>query len=187
MDNTILENRVRPEFFTLENVLIIDFIKAIKLNDYTIIHKNCTEHNFNILYIDYIDALNSINKSGIQKQIELLSRDYNIVLKLGLYLNHTYNKEMLYILKNEFNYDIDDEYTGDDIKKILDKNELILKKIKLLNSRIPKKNNNDSDNSIYDTIAIMSNALGFDLDYDKLTVVKFIAYTKQLIKQSKDE
>ena len=184
MDNTVFDKEIKTEFYTLKNVLIVNFIDAIDSKNYKIIGDDCTETNFNNLYIDYILQIeDNSKKTGIHKRIDSLEKEYFIVLKLGLFLNESYSVEMLSILRKEYNYDLPDKYNGKDIKDMLDKNELIINRIKLMEGRLPPKNikkDSGENRSIYDIVTNLSLASGFDLDYDKLTIIKFIAYIKAL-------
>lgn len=183
MDNTALKEQTTiDKNLRLEKILVLDFFDALKEGNPKLIGENVTIDDLDNLYIDYLFLVKE-KDSVLEKKIKALEKKHYTNLKLLSYLLDNDSDEIVDMLKT-FGIIINSK---GDVEVEIEKNDKLLLKIEILKSSLPKEfkpvNNDDEENNIYNTITKMSVALGYDLDYEKLTVVKFVNYIKELNKK----
>jgi len=187
MDNTTPKKETK---FQLDNVLLIDFFKAIDKDDPTIISPDMTKKDLEFLYIDFTYEFKDEEDDFIELIIEDIENEiYEIYLSLDIIRvfwgdDIKFNEISKYLKK--LGYTVTKNNFEDDCEKIEISIKQKTNKIKSLKSSIvlnPNKDKNKKTNT-YLLLASLSKQLKFEIDYDKLTIIKFIYYIKTL---NKDE
>lgn len=122
---------------------------------------------------------------NLEKEIEYLINKYNIIKMSCDALLFDKSPELIAMLRN-FGYRLrDDENYAHDIERVLRESEGIVLKINNFKKQLPPppdpaEDEEDELNSIIELMACYSAILGFDFDYNTISVVKFWSLEKQV-------
>lgn len=136
------------------------------------------------LYAKYLDLdKGSIKNLQIHKQIDAVLDKRKAILIMCECLRFEWNDELYKILVG-YGYRINNATYMQSIDKIERESKSLVVKANLLKSKLPKSDEEnpgiENTNTIDDVLASYSMILGFDYNYNKISVTKFFALQKQV-------
>lgn len=174
------------EYNSLRKLPIIVFFEILETDELSLLNlKDTSEENqrkiWNELYSEFLE-LNHEKESNyifkIKRKIEVLLSKYKAVVLAIDCLMESDDKDRYSFLKKE-GYVITIDNPIEDLEKAKKEANNIIVKVNSLSSQLPKEQDNESV-SIYDVLISYCSILGYDIDFDKVSVLKFLSLKKQV-------
>lgn len=166
---------------TLKDLIFVEFFEALKTDDYESL--GISEENFDDLineYFKHAEASMSITEQTLQKlkvEIAILSSTVQI-------LSEGYNKELIELLQ-DYKIELYPDNVQEVIEVLVDKVRRLTQKHTVLDGTIIKIDE-DKITSPYDILANLSLGLEIGLNFDKVTVMQYLSYSKALKRKNRD-
>lgn len=154
------------------------FYKIAETGDVSLLSDKKVDHKaiWERLREDFKKYDNSTTERTL-KQIERLKLQYQVVTSSVYVLRFDWSQAVVDLLKEQ-GYSINEETYSEDLDDIERQNESLLVKISYLQAKLPKENKQKVD--LDEVMGSFSSILGFDFDYNTISVTKFFALEKQV-------
>ena len=135
-----------------------------------------------LLYDEY-QKLNTDNQTDkalkLSQRIGFLITKFKSVKLAVECLKVTRNETLVAILKRD-GYNLSDTTFNSDLERVKNEADALLLRAEIFKKQLPKQNSSDKGVNIFDVMAGYSLILGFDLNYETVSVLKFFAIQNQV-------
>lgn len=143
-------------------------------------------NELNILWNELLKEYESLSPQkedtklfSVKKEITYLECKQKIITLSLVALDFDYNQELIDLLAS-YGYSVTRENYYDDLKRIEIQSEGLTNKIKKIKERLPKEKNQGEKVSVDRVFAFYSSVLGYDFDYNTVSVTKVLALQDQV-------
>lgn len=164
---------------TLGDIKFIKFYDAISENDSSIL--GIDEDDFYALYDEFLDKSNE-RRNQLEIQLEKIDSDKNILLACYTILVKGLDPDIMPVLESQ-GIEVDNMERIDILDSIREKVESLSKKYKILATQrppVPESAKTDA----HQILASLSVALEMPFNFNKITVLEYLAYRKALDKKA---
>lgn len=163
----------------VENPALIHLLSTNKDEDVEVLSK--TWKSLFEEYKEISSEKEEMTLLNLKKEIEYLECKLKGIAVALTALNFDYNQELVDILVG-YGYKLSKETYYDDLKRIERESEALLMKAKNIKKRLPKKDENTASIkvSVDRVFAFYTSVLGYDFDYNTVSVTKVLALKEQV-------
>jgi len=176
LDENLSDDFIVDEI-NLEDVLVLDFFKAIKQNKPELI--NATEIQLKYLLIEYQSEIEKINGTNVKEhKIKVLGERYYKTLLLVKALLNDFDDVRLINAIRLIHPNFNETPTDLDVETLLKENDVLYEKIESI--RVENENSKESKEEfdVYKSIVNLSVNFKFRLNPKELTLREYLTYIK---------
>jgi hypothetical protein len=176
LDENLSDDFIVDEI-NLEDILVLDFFKAIKQNKPELI--NATEIQLKYLLIEYQSEIEKINGTNVKEhKIKVLSERYYKTLLLVKALLNDFDDVRLINAIRLIHPNFNETPTDLDIETLLKENDVLYEKIESIRNEDANSKENKGEFDVYKSIANLSVNFKFRLNPKELTLKEYLTYIK---------
>lgn len=172
------------EYNSIKNLPIVLFFEIIDTGNLMLLSETKSEQELISIWSKINEEYEKeTNEQGLKRRLELnkkierLDCKYKSIVLAIESLKVVEDLELITLLKKE-GYNISDKNYLSDLEKAETEAGNILIKLEVLVNKLPKESENKTN--IYDVLSSYCVVLGYDLDFEKVTVIKFLSLKKQV-------
>jgi len=165
---------------SIDNLPIVIFFKIIETNDLSLLNADKPQEVWEKIYEEYkaIDPNNTINKTvRLKRQIDGLTANYRAVRIAVELLKKQKDSELIEMLQSN-GYTLTKQNFNSDLDTIVRESKALMLQVETLKDELPETTTKGAD--IFKVLASFSSILGFDFDYNKISVRKYLAVKEQV-------
>jgi len=176
LDENLSDDFIVTEI-NLEDVLVLDFFKAIKQNKPELI--NATEIQLKYLLIEYQSEIEKINGTNVKEhKIKVLSeRYYKTLLLVKALLNDFDDVELINAIRL-IHPNFNETPTDLDVETLLKENDVLYEKIESIRAENENSKESKDEFDVYKSIVNLSVNFKFRLNPKELTLKEYLTYIK---------
>lgn len=176
LDENLSDDFIVDEI-NLEDVLVLDFFKAIKQNKPELI--NATEIQLKYLLIEYQSEIEKINGTNVKEhKIKVLGERYYKTLLLVKALLNDFDDVRLINAIRLIHPNFNETPTDLDVETLLKENDVLYEKIESIRAENENSKESKEEFDVYKSIVNLSVNFKFRLNPKELTLREYLTYIK---------